>query len=382
MIQYEDPYPRTAVPNAFTLVISDPKTGKSDMEASLSDFAHVLCLPVPEKPQRMLNYCFIPAPGASQDSIVFTIPLGWLKEYTSPMKPDPSPTPPLAKSPLNDILDDMFTTYSQSFIKPDPNQFLSAFSEVQRKNEKAYHVKAHIGTKDGYLFFLSTGIFFGFKKPLKFIPLEAIESTSFVRPVSRTFGLAIAYREEGKEETEEVEFDQIDNQEHSGINEYIQRHGIQDGSFAENRKAKIAKKEKGGQQEAANGEHDGRTELEKAEQQIQDEEDEEEEDYDPDAEESGDESGSEDDDYAEGKGGDLVGDELGSEAEDVSGDDEGGIEDAALDEGEDDDGKDEEEEHKNIVDHKVLPQRPPEQSTIPSSLRRAGQPDPEDDDQL
>ncbi|RMZ85090.1 hypothetical protein DV738_g106, partial [Chaetothyriales sp. CBS 135597] len=287
--------------NTFSLLAIDPKTGRVELVASLANYARVLCLPVPEKPQRLFNYCFIPKPNAvaavpAAESIVFTLPAPPLKNATVAAEwPSHIPRPGGGENPLEEILATISSIQGIGLDKPDANLFVSVFPDVQRKNEKAYHVKAHVGTKDGYLFFLSTGIFFGFKKPIKFIPLDIIESTSFVRPVSRTFGLAITYSEDGKE-SEEIEFDQIDNTEHGGINEYIQKHGIQDGSFSESRKAKLVSKDKAGQanRTGADGEEgqddDGRTELEKAEQQLQDEEDEMEEDYDPDEADSGSDS--------------------------------------------------------------------------------------------
>ncbi|RMZ79270.1 hypothetical protein DV737_g3481, partial [Chaetothyriales sp. CBS 132003] len=307
--------------NTFSLLAIDPKTSLVELAAPLSDYTRVLCLPVPEKPQKLFNYCFIPKPTAAAESIVFTLPAAPLKNATIAAE-WPSHIPrPCAENPLEDLLATVSSSQGLGLDKPDVNLFVSVFPEVQRKNEKAYHVKAHVGTKDGYLFFLSTGIFFGFKKPIKFIPLESIDSTSFVRPVSRTFGLAITYSEDGKD-SEEIEFDQIDNTEHAGINKYIQKHGIQDGSFSEARKAKLLKKDKGGQSqrngpdgEGEGDDDDGRTELEKAEQQLQDEEDEMEEDYDPDEADSGSESESENEGYGHGKNGDLIAEELGSEAE-------------------------------------------------------------------
>ncbi|RMD40614.1 hypothetical protein DV735_g4519, partial [Chaetothyriales sp. CBS 134920] len=305
----------------FSLQAIDPKTSRVELVASLGNYARVLCLPVPEKTQRLFNYCFIPKPNAAAEAIVFALPGPPLKSATVATE-WPSHIPrPGGENPLEEILATISSKQGLGLDKPDPDLFVSVFPDVQRKNENAYHVKAHVGTKDGYLFFLSTGIFFGFKKPIKFIPLDSIDSTSFVRPVSRTFGLAITYSEEGKD-SEEIEFDQIDNTEHGGINEYIQKHGIQDGSFSESRKAKLLSKDKAGQpsRNGADGEEaddDGRTELEKAEQQLQDEEDEMEEDYDPDEadSDSGSESDSGDEEYVGGKKKDLVAEELGSEAE-------------------------------------------------------------------
>lgn len=127
----------------------------------------------------------------------------------------------------------------------------------------------------------------------------------------------------------------IDQADFAGIDAYVKRHGLQDASLAEARRAKKynvngAKGEEGAAEEE--GAEGGESELQKAERELEDQEDEEEEDYDPGSdgesegsgssseEEDGDGEGGGDDDDDDDEEEDLVKDELGSEAEDVSGD--------------------------------------------------------------
>lgn len=197
------------------------------------------------------------------------------------------------------------------------------------KTELPSFLRANSST--GYLFFLSEGVFFGFKKPLQFFPLDNIQSISYTSVLQRTFNLNIAYSTQYPTPGEkEVEFSMIDQAQFAGIDAYVKRHELQDASMAEARRAKrhtINAKKGVEPTSAENGEEPG--ELQKAEQQIQEEEDEEdelEEDYDPGSEGESEGSGSssdEDDDYADGgDDGDLVKDELGSEVEDVEPDPE------------------------------------------------------------
>ena len=173
-------------------------------------------------------------------------------------------------------------------------------------------MKAFRGSKDGYLFFLPTGILWGFKKPLLFLPLDRVVAVSYTSVLQRTFNIVVEVdvgNADGK--TEEIEFAMLDQEDYTGINEmYIQRHGLQDRSMADARKAKRqlaenAKKIKGGENGEEGGAveenvgvegEDGLTELERAhleaEQALQDEEDEEEEDYDPGSEGESEGSGS------------------------------------------------------------------------------------------
>ena len=170
----------------------------------------------------------------------------------------------------------------------------------------------------GYLFFLDSGIFFGFKKPLHFFPFDAIQFISYTSVLQRTFNLNIAYHMIPNKSLTinwEVEFAMIDQAQFPGIDAYIKKHQLQDSSMAEARRAKkvtvqdTKKESEDGEVETT----DGKSELEKAQQALEDEEDEQEEDFEP-----SDEEGDEDEYAGEDEGhGDLVADELGSEAEEI-----------------------------------------------------------------
>lgn len=187
----------------------------------------------------------------------------------------------------------------------------------------------------GYLFLLSTGILFAFKKPLVFFSFDTIESVSYTSVLQRTFNLNVLARPSGgsEEETQEFEFSMIDQADFDGIDAYIKRHGLQDASLAEARRAKkynvngSNKTEDGAP--GADGTEQEESELQKAQQELEDLEDEDEEDYDPGSDDGSDGSGSsseedsddddEDEDAEADSDGDgnLVENELGSEAEDV-----------------------------------------------------------------
>ena len=259
----------------------------------------------------------------------------------------------------------------------------------------------------GYLFFVSTGIFFGFKKPLLFFPFDIIDSTSYTSVLQRTFNLNISFKlTSSSAEAQEVEFSMLDQSDFAGIDAYVKRHGLQDASMAEARRAKKFSKENaaakaapaGNGEEGAEGgeddDDDGRTELQKAEQELDDEEDALEEDFEPSDEDDGSESESEsqDDegyDAPGAKGRDLVRDELGSEAEDVSVDED---EDEGYEEGDEHDEEDEDE-----VEEVQAPPKSVLGKAIPSRVQRGhpvvpvqqtpfvkvgGMPDLNDDDQL
>ena len=176
----------------------------------------------------------------------------------------------------------------------------------------------------GFLFFLENGIFSGFKKPLHFFDFDSIESVSYTSVLQRTFNMVISYKPNPGSMAEDIEFSMIDQADFAGIDTYIKQHELQDASMADARRAKqlnINKARGEAKPDAGvNGEEDGRTELQKAEAELEDAEDEEEEDYDPGSEGESEGSGSDsDEEDADGDdvSGNVVEEELGSEAEEV-----------------------------------------------------------------
>lgn len=218
--------------------------------------------------------------------------------------------------------------------------FNSEIRQAQRPSEKATHVAAFRGSKDGYLFFLPNGILWGFKKPMMFLPHERIMGVSYVNVLQRTFNLEVevgvapaeGQKEGGEDEgesTEVYEFAMLDQEDFGGIDGFVKRHGLMDRSMAEQRKAKrlnvnVVKDEEGnvvGNAEAG--------ELERAEREaggggairdLEEEDSEDEEDYDPgsDADSEGEGTSSEED----GEGGGEDGGEEGEDDDDGDGDGE------------------------------------------------------------
>lgn len=330
---------------------------------------HALCLPVPEKTQKQFSFCIIPefADGitpppegaTAPDAMVFTVLDGPAKAAFSGSGQQIGNNPgETAEGLIRKILNENMP--NTSVVRPDEREFVSAMPEAHRKGDKAYHVKAFRGSKEGmsrrwsqmeltglvqsltalsgYLFLLSTGILFAFKKPLLFFSFDTVESVSYTSVLQRTFNLNILARPRNgsEEDNEEFEFSMIDQDNFGGIDEYIKRHGLQDSSLAEARRAKVynvnAPKNT---DEAAVAESTGveeESELQKAQRELDDQEDEDEEDYDPGSEGESEGSGSSSDgdsedefhenaeNVSDGDDEDLIKEELGSEAEDADDD--------------------------------------------------------------
>ncbi|KAL2196678.1 putative chaperone protein [Corynascus similis CBS 632.67] len=329
------------------------------------DIEHAFYLPVPDKSQAQYNYVLLPRdsylPTVKQAStntndrqqplepLVFTVPA------TAPKPGSIGGPSAAAAEPVSDTYSSLFHwalvtsmrsagNHACQLVASDPKLFHSVARQPHRPGEKAVHVKAFRGSKDGFLFFLPTGILWGFKKPLLFLPLDRIVAVSYTNVLRTTFNMVVELDTDvapgdasnAPAIEKEVEFGMLDQEDYQGIDEtYVRRHGLADRSMAEQRKAKRQlaenhRKPAAAGDEAAAGEDDadGLTALERAqreaEQQLQDEEDELEEDYDPGSEGDSEGEGSSSDDEDEDDDGEAQDDEEEDDGED---DEAGSMED-------------------------------------------------------
>jgi hypothetical protein len=214
-------------------------------------------LPVPEKAQKQFNYVLflrnacIPngtSVPPTPDPLVITI------SNTAP-KPGtiagPSASRASAVSDAYKTLFDFFLTEQLqqagngvTITEVNPKLFASAQKEAHRPNEAATFIKAFRGSKDGYLFFLPSGILWGFKKPLVFLPKDQILAVSYINVLQRTFNMVIEVDSGASSgtassaEKDEFEFSMLDQEDFANIDAYVKRHGLADASMAEQRRAK------------------------------------------------------------------------------------------------------------------------------------------------
>ena len=126
-----------------------------DKMSCLQDY--ICCLPVPDKAARQWNYCIFPvggdglANGSAADAIVFTIPDGAPKSASGDAMGSGYDT-----TSYLSLLADLFNALLKpskarvsSIEVPNEQIFHSALPQSHRKGEKAFHVKAHRGSKEG-----------------------------------------------------------------------------------------------------------------------------------------------------------------------------------------------------------------------------------------
>ncbi|MDI1487177.1 MAG: hypothetical protein OHK93_006445 [Ramalina farinacea] len=286
--------------------------GEVELDIKWADIREITCLPIPEKAHAAYNFCVFT--NASRDS-PDTEQVVWTVQDAIPK--DDSVDPKLKETVtgtyrwlLLTSINEALKPYNKSVTIPGPSEFVSQLAQAHRKGEMAYHVRSFRGAKDGYLFLLSSGIIWGFKKPLEYFPFDVIESVSYTSVLQRTFNLNIAIRRSSDDETQEFEFSMVDQADFGGIDAYVKRHSLQDASMAEQRRAKRLNVNGVKGQDAEQG-NDAGGELEKAAREAQDMEDEDEEDdenFDPgsagESEGEGSESGEEGDEPANGDAGD------------------------------------------------------------------------------
>lgn len=127
----------------------------NDVEYTIfnAQIEQAFCLPVPEKQQRQWNFVLFPQTGATTvegapcEQMVFTM---------NETKPDDASSSTRATvegdtyvSVTEPELNALLQPYGKRVVRPTDAEFSSSIPQSHRKGEKAYHVKAHKGSKEG-----------------------------------------------------------------------------------------------------------------------------------------------------------------------------------------------------------------------------------------
>lgn len=128
--------------------------GTIEFAIAWKDVDQVFCLPIPEKAKKQHHFIVIPVHGdgvvpipdlmsSAPEPIVWTFEEATGKNIVE--DEDPGPTP-IAEA-IHHCLIQAGT--GKNVVFPQANEFASATPESHRKGDKAYHVKAHRGSKEG-----------------------------------------------------------------------------------------------------------------------------------------------------------------------------------------------------------------------------------------
>lgn len=82
-----------------------------------------------------------------------------------------------------------------------------------------FHIHCYRKASDGYLFLLPKGVFFGFKKPLAYLPHTLLATVSFKSVLSRTFDIEFVDSRGNKK----TEFGMVPIEEYEAISDYLRK---------------------------------------------------------------------------------------------------------------------------------------------------------------
>ena len=125
---------------------SNPSTGEPEFQIQWSNVQHVVCLPVPEKAQAQHNFCVFTNTPAEQVlwTVPGTVPKAGMIGSEVQFAPDET-----YKDILRRVLNERLRNRRTKVIEPDEKEFASQTVQAHRKGERAVHVKAFRGSKDG-----------------------------------------------------------------------------------------------------------------------------------------------------------------------------------------------------------------------------------------
>lgn len=133
-----------------TLRGTNQSTHETECAIEWSKVDYCVCVPVPEKAQPQYNFCLFTQ--QSDEQILFTVP-------GTAIKPEAVSTKDLPiseREAYKDVTIKMLNKrLKRKVIQPDEKDFVSQLAQAHRKREKAVHVKAFRGSKDGT--YLHTG---------------------------------------------------------------------------------------------------------------------------------------------------------------------------------------------------------------------------------
>lgn len=108
---------------------------------------HVICLPVPDKPQGQYNFCVFPLHGdgvtAPSENTSAAEPMLWTAGVGSVNNDENY------KGLCLRLVNESLRPFGQQVLEPDEKEFVSQDGRPYKTGEKAAHVKAFRGSKDG-----------------------------------------------------------------------------------------------------------------------------------------------------------------------------------------------------------------------------------------
>lgn len=247
------------------LILYNSKQNAIEVQYNLDDLSQLggACVPSPDKAVKSYTYTIF---LKTEDVIVFNT-----QEKANVTLKKPNTEDQILETNKHEIISQLITEHARVPITQPSKEFFrsTGVSSITGKQEDRSHVIGYLKAKDGFLFFLPTGILFGFKKPTLFFPVSSLASTVITNITQRTFDLTLTLRPESKilgsagfrttkdGDDDTVQFSMIEQSEYGGIEAYTKKVNINDHSMAEERKAVNKGEGQDETNEGNNGDDDG-----------------------------------------------------------------------------------------------------------------------------
>ncbi|KAI8978944.1 hypothetical protein BDB01DRAFT_725746 [Pilobolus umbonatus] len=227
------------------LILHNSKTHAIEYQKPLEDIVSGVCVPSPDRANKCYTFVLFPK---NDDCIVFSV-----QDKGDITIKHNDTTDQILNTDKHLELIRLFADKGRIPITQPSTEAFRSTGKSTTKDTKSY-VIAYLKAKDGYLFFLSTGILFGFKKPTLFFPIQSLGANVITNITQHTFDLTLTVKlnhtllgcpsfklsKEGEDDV--IQFSMIEKSEYEGIHQYIKRVGINDQSMAEERKAPLVNK--------------------------------------------------------------------------------------------------------------------------------------------
>ncbi|TPX60416.1 hypothetical protein PhCBS80983_g01813 [Powellomyces hirtus] len=180
-----------------------------------ADIAYAFCLPTPEKVKAHYTVYLLPKDGG--DAVVF----GFEDKAAMLVMNSEGVSKPATSDGKTGkaVVLELLAQLPCKIVEPNPKDFV-----VESYSGVSMHLECHYTSKAGFLYLLSTGILFGFKKPILFFPFPSIEGANITK-LGRDFRIVLDRREEGSDEPVTYEFEHINIAIMGKVMSYVDKYG-------------------------------------------------------------------------------------------------------------------------------------------------------------
>ncbi|ORY05875.1 Rtt106-domain-containing protein [Basidiobolus meristosporus CBS 931.73] len=227
-------------------IILKTKDGKVEGIYPLKSVRHLLCVPTPDKQKPQYTFILFSQSGntnsgatTDMDAIVFTVADDSTIQMSGTINQlEISKLTGTNREIITQILEE---GTNRKVTIPDFDLFESkAKAGLAKSVVKRAHINCYLKSKEGHLYLLPSGLFFGFKKPLLFLPIHKIDSMNVLGITSRTFDLSITMKPSSSDDNPQdeekgvnYEFSMIDYDEFDPIMGYIDHQKIASKAWEE-----------------------------------------------------------------------------------------------------------------------------------------------------